>query len=823
MKLLLRSFLSVIENMKFDFNCRILFLIFIFLFPFIAVQGQEEIKIDKLSVMTVSRPTQRQVNSIRVFTEEIEKRSYAKISVSFGKKTNSPYAVFVSLADRWNELAAANNLAKIDTAKYKEKEGYHIWTEIRPGRKAVCVAGNDERGLLFGLGYLLRKMEIREKYIVVPSGLRIKTSPQYSLRGHQLGYRAKSNSYDGWTPEMMEQYIRELAIFGTNAIELIPPRSDDSPSSPHFPIPPMDMMVKMSEICDKYGLDVWIWYPAIDDDYSKPETIESALAEWGGVFSKLPRVDAVFVPCGDPGRTPPEILFPMLEKQAHQLKELHPVAEWWVSPQGFDKNRMEKFHELISEKPPWLTGIVYGPWTRMSLPDFRKWIPDMYPVRFYPDITHALNCQFPVYEWDMALGLTAGREPIMPRPRDMQAIFKLLQRNTFGFISYSEGCSDDVNKFVWSSLGWDENSDLMEILKDYSRFFIGPDYEEKFAYGLLDLESNWKGPLITNENVSSVLSRFIQLEKSADEKLLSNWRFQQALFRAYYDAYTRNRLIFETATEKEALELLRNIPEGKADNVISDVIEFLDHAEKTPVSSGLKARILELGEELYNSIRMQLDTKKYKAGRPDGAMLDRLNVPLNNSLWLKKRLSELLSLSRESEKTEGINEIIDWKNPGFGGFYDNLGVPFEQPHLLKGKSYFEDPYFLSSPLTSPSSSLIRNPMRDLPDTWRSHVKGLYDIPVRLYYEELVPGSDYKVRVVYNGGPIRLFADSIEIHGYLNQPFSKLEFSVPRDVTKDGKLLLEWFKTPGEGHGGWGNEICEVWLINISQKSISNDK
>ena len=34
---------------------------------------------------------------------------------------------------------------------------------------------------------------------------------------------------------MWEQYIRDLAVFGTNAIELIPPRSDDDADSPHFP------------------------------------------------------------------------------------------------------------------------------------------------------------------------------------------------------------------------------------------------------------------------------------------------------------------------------------------------------------------------------------------------------------------------------------------------------------------------------------------------------------------------------------------------------------------------------------------------------------
>ena len=75
-------------------------------------------------------------------------------------------------------------------------------------------------------------------------------SPKYPLRGHQLGYRPKTNAYDAWTVEMWEQYIRDLAVFGTNAIEIVPPRSDDEPDSPLFPLPPAQMMVEMSRIAD---------------------------------------------------------------------------------------------------------------------------------------------------------------------------------------------------------------------------------------------------------------------------------------------------------------------------------------------------------------------------------------------------------------------------------------------------------------------------------------------------------------------------------------------------------------------------------------------
>ena len=179
-------------------------------------------------------------------------------------------------------------------------------------------------GMLFGIGRLLREMHMRPGRITIARDLNITTSPKYSLRGHQLGYRPKTNSYDGWSVPVWEQYIRDLAVFGTNAAELIPPRSDDATDSPLFPLPPMQMMIEMSRLLDEYGLDVWIWYPAIDTDYSNPQTVEFALNEWGEVFKQLPRVDAVFVPGGDPGHTEPKVLMSLLEKEARVLRRYHP-------------------------------------------------------------------------------------------------------------------------------------------------------------------------------------------------------------------------------------------------------------------------------------------------------------------------------------------------------------------------------------------------------------------------------------------------------------------------------------------------------------------
>ena len=121
----------------------------------------------------------------------------------------------------------------------------------------------------------------------------------------------------------------------------------------------MEMMVAMSRLADEYGLDVWIWYPAMDRDYADPKTLEFAINEWGEVFKKLPRIDAVFVPGGDPGHTQPKILLALLEKQTENLHRYHPKARMWVSPQSFNQTWFDEFIAVLrDEQPTWLSSVA---------------------------------------------------------------------------------------------------------------------------------------------------------------------------------------------------------------------------------------------------------------------------------------------------------------------------------------------------------------------------------------------------------------------------------------------------------------------------------
>jgi len=779
----------------------------------------------------------REERVLTVLAQEVERRTELRLPLVHSWPTSSAPMVMVGTNTTLDRLRGRLPAGLRAPEAAREAEGYAIGVSRSEGAPVVSVAGADERGVLFGVGKLLRSLRMTKLRVEVASHFEVKSWPKYPLRGHQLGYRPKTNSYDGWTVALWDQYIRELALFGCNFIELIPPRSDDDADSPHFTLPPKEMMIEMSRICDEYGLDVWIWYPAMEPDYSDPATVERELAAWGEIFKALPRIDAVFVPGGDPGRTEPKFMMALLEKQAQNLRQYHPQGQMWMSPQSFTQAWLNEFLDILKGQPTWLGGVVFGPQTRVDLPTLRKLVPQRYPIRLYPDITHTMECQFPVPDWDVALALTEGREPICPRPEAFANIARRYLPYSSGFGTYSEGCNDDVNKFIWSALAWDPEAKVTDILHDYCRFFISYRDAEDFAQGLAGLEKAWQGPLLANENVDTTFARFETMERDATPAELLNWRFQQGLYRAYYDAYVRRRLIYETDLYNQALDKLEEIhavgshpgwlsDEGNRDEaptngmdpplVIVQAQSILARGFTQPVAQEQRTRILQLAEALFQSIRMQLSVERYQAESVDrGGNLDTVDAPVTNGPWLAKRLREIRSLPSAIDQVRAIEEVLDRTNPGPGGYYDDLGDIARPSRLVRGLGSVEDPELRRSVLIGHDFPLPA----EMPLAWKRWAEALFDAPLRLHYPALDPQARYKVRVIYAGDSldvkIRLACEGgPEVHPLIAkpQPPAPLEFDIPPEDTRGGELTLVWTREAGLGGNGRGTQVAEVWLL-----------
>jgi len=329
-------------------------------------------------IVAPRKPEKLEQKALQVLREEIQKRTGIQLNTVTRWPRNKQPVIAIGRKEQIKSFAGPYSDI-LEKVQIPGKEGFRLLIK----ENAIFVEGNDSRGVFYGVGRLLRNLYMKPGSILAPNSLKIITCPRYAIRGHQLGYRPKTNAYDAWDPVQFDQYIRELGIFGANCIEIIPPRSDDTLTSPHMKLPPIEMMIKQAEIIDSYGMDVWIWYPNVGEDYTQPDAVREELEEREEIFKKLKRIDVVFVPGGDPGDLHPDILFKWLEKVAKVLHKYHPKAKIWVSPQAFrpTKEWLDAFYNNVNLRFPWFGGVVFGPWVKTSLPEIRKIVNPVIPIR----------------------------------------------------------------------------------------------------------------------------------------------------------------------------------------------------------------------------------------------------------------------------------------------------------------------------------------------------------------------------------------------------------------------------------------------------------
>ncbi len=739
-----------------------------------------------------------------VLAEEVQARTGLAWTATTEWPSSGPV---IALALRGTQPAWPTALPQRHGADLPETrpEGYRLWIDpSNPGQPIVWIIGADARGTLFGAGHLLRALEWSRGAARLPLPLDVATAPVYAIRGHQLGYRNTANSYDAWSVAQYDQHIRELVLFGANCIENIPDKGKDSP---HMAISREEMNIRMSAICQRYGIDYWVWVPVLID-LTDNTLWDAELEAREALFAAAPQLDAVFVPGGDPGDNHPDALLPFAEKLAARLNKHHPQAKLWISLQGFEAEKVDAFHDYVDKHlPPWLGGVVAGP-SSPQMDDTRKRLPERYPIRHYPDITHSLICQYPTYWWDQAFALTLGREGPNPQPAWYTHVHNWFAPYTDGFLTYSDGMHDDVNKAVWSRVGWDPETKPRTSMLEYTRFFFGAEVAEDAADAILALEKNWEGSLANNGAVDATLLRWQDLETRAPE-LAGNWRWQLCLLRAYYDAYTRHRLIHETALEEEMNALLAAAETTGSAAAMDAALAVLARAETEPPKPAWRARIEALCKAMFKSIGFQTSVERYQAsGGERGAILDYVDRPLNNRWWLEDEFDRIRALSSESDKIVRLHTIASWETPGPGSYYDDIGNPAQMPHVTLPPGPWVHPDLVE--MRNPHYPWTEDGFSRRRTSWLCFMRW----PESLVYRGVDPTAGYVLR--FSGpGDVRprVNGELLKSAGYSKELGEFKDFPVPRHLLKDRQLELT-FDDIDESHLNWRKQsyLAEVWLL-----------
>lgn len=770
--------------------------------------------------------------ALDILREEIIKRTSLPVAL----ETDAPKeGAWIAVGTPDEMHAWAEQLRTLDQPG---PEGWRIWVESKLPLKVV-ICGTDERGCLYGCGHLLRKLELLPGILRATDELQsCSVTPKYPLRGHQLAYRDKQNTCPNWLPEDFDAYIRSLALFGANAIEILPPRTDDRLFSPLFKMHPMEMMTKLSEIIHGYGLDVWLWYPNLGEDYEDPDIFQRELDEREKVFAALPYLEGILIPAGDPGELHPRQFFEITGRMMEVAHRYHPQAKVYIAPQIFapDHDWYECFYQEISREPEWLYGVCFAPWVGDTLPEMVSRLPEKYRgrIRHYPDITHTASSQFEVPLWDAPLALMNGRESCCPRPAAMKLIHNLHSPFCIGSITYCEGIHDDVNKFLWTDQDVDPNRDAESLVRDYVRLLIDPEHVEELTNLIFALERNWQGNLRDNAGIEETFSRFERLDASLRPEVRANYRYKMLYQRSMLDAYIKRRYTADQALEQEARQELGHAEENGADLTIRRARALLNRTFHEPEAEDLRFRLQQEGQALFETpgCRMQQSSDMHNAQKwIRGAWLDTLNMPLNDTQYYQCHFKRILAMTDEAEKLTAINELLHRTDPGPGGRYIALGALEDfQHYVIQERKWEEDPGALRSPHLF--HDLYGLAMRfhasrswydeyPIPLIWLSRARTLYGTPLTVRVDGLTPGAHYVLQITYpdmieQNRPalkIALTANGRLIHDQIlrdeavsHEPVYRYE--LPDAIGSDGLLTLTWRAYDQL----YPATVSELWLI-----------
>lgn len=704
------------------------------------------------------------------------------------------------------KTAPSPKISFLSDEKAHDKDTYLI----EQSESQITITASGIRGFIFGYSLFLRKSIFKDGKIALTEDLSGKYTPQKTIRGHQIGYNSTPNSYDAWSDEQYYRYILDMAAFGANTVELT---SDPGKEKPNKLLKHgfEELNRLVSSFADTIDIDISLWQPNRGD-----ATPEAALARREKIYKELPRLNIVFPPGGDPGNLPADVFADRCKKMSEILRKYHPDAQMHPSMQAPHdiKNWGEDFLKALESEPDEINGIIYGPNHAFPIHETRKRLPEKYPLRFYPDISHNLRCEYPVNfledDWHFAFANALSRESVNPRPTELRTLHRIFSQYTIGSVTYSEGVHDDLNKFVWSALEFDENTPLREIILDYVRFFMYGTDENKIADCIFALEKNWYGAPEENPTIDFTYRSMCELRKDYPS-LCGNWRFMILYLRACCDKLVKSRRIFE-------LQLCENAVRLAERGDIADAITVLKEPFRKEYIT-LRNEINTLAENLFNLIGLQLDVANYAAENWErGAILETIDNNVTDRAFLLSKFEYALSLSKE-ERCRFIEMLLSYRKSYPQEIYYSVALHgLNTLGVRQNGEYYMDiqgdrPYTKENPLpmgmTKAFDHYSFNAMFggfDPTDDYTLKIAYKSDNNPDILHHKITANGT----VIYDGTRYGGKKDAFFDKAVLADGFESAEYFLPKSTFVNGTLEL----TISEDTQGF--ELCEIWIRQCNQ-------
>ncbi|MGN6493712.1 MAG: hypothetical protein ACTHLE_17045 [Agriterribacter sp.] len=456
------------------------------------------------------------------------------------------------------------------------KEGFSI-TDRADG--AVVITGNDERGLLYGVGKLLRTSEYTAKGFKVGQW-RGKTVPQKSIRGIYWATHFY-NYYQTAPVEELKKYIEDLALWGYNNIKVWYDMhhftSFDDPEATRF----RERLDYIMHAAKSVGMGVSFTMIANEAYVNTPQPLRAAPGSARGAvypedvcpnkpggldyilkvrseffdWCKQYAPDYITLWPYDPGGCGTHDCYPWgsngflkcAEAVAKLAREKMPDTKIIISTWMFDSTEWNSMLRQLPSINKWMNAVMVEkiPGAEQQYKGFFTQLHDSIRAVGFPEIS-----MYNSFPWG---GFGAN-----PFPGNLLQQWQEVSKVSSGGFPYSEGIFDDINKITYAQLYWNNSVGIDEILDEYVRYELGVAVTDSVVKMIHTLEQNhhmrwWPGKLegiklsldwFPSKNAApekdpgaeEAYSTAIKTNNEMPEWAKQNWRWRILYIRTMLDA-----------------------------------------------------------------------------------------------------------------------------------------------------------------------------------------------------------------------------------------------------------------------------------------------
>lgn len=435
-------------------------------------------------------------------------------------------------------------------------EGYAI---SNAGDGGIRIAGNDERGLLYGVGKFLRTSGYDEKRFL-PSPWRGTSVPACPVRGIYFAVHG-NNFYEAAPAAEVERYVEDLALWGLNSVAChFPPQqfaSLDDPAARRN----IEQIRRLLLAARRIGLDAGLLevpncgftstpkellYKPFPDDLgrrgnagvllcpSKPEGREYLIRLWGGLLDRFRDIGLDFFVSWpyDEGGCGCEHCWPwgargylsLSEDISKLVRSRYPGSRFILSTWMYDTppaGEWEGLSRALAQDGRWVDAIMADAHEDFPRYPLEHPVPGDRPLLNFPEISM----------WGQAPWGGYGANPL---PGRFQGLWNQVSDRISGGFPYSEGIFEDINKVLCLQFYWDRKKPAVDTIREYICGEFSPAVADDAMEAVRLFEANHSRDRIGESAVEAC-----ELMEKADGRLppsvRNSWRWRLLYLRAQID------------------------------------------------------------------------------------------------------------------------------------------------------------------------------------------------------------------------------------------------------------------------------------------------